>query len=252
MLSGTAPRAKSGAKASGNCEDGTAIFECTAGAGPGTSTFKPALGAQKPLPALGRALQWQKIETKKALRAIGCTYLAYQVEQYLSSKKKSYDGSDTLKMTGVDCIRLEEQVEKFVEFFLRPGQAMSDVSCLGLRKLVELLTLTREITKEMRALTTTTDRIEEFKKNVEKLLQKINDDCPAECSKVPYLHALRDHVAALMEFWHTALGWGYEYFSCMASEHLNKLLKEIEYEETNFGNTSLLQAVVKTRIRAFF
>ena len=28
----------------------------------------------------------------------------------------------------------------------------------------------------------------------------------------------------------------------MASEHLNKLLKEIEYEETNFGNTSLLQA----------
>ena len=38
----------------------------------------------------------------------------------------------------------------------------------------------------------------------------------------------------------------------MASEHLNKLLKEIEYEETNFGTTSLLQAVVKTRIRAFF
>ena len=119
----------------------------------------------------------------EALRAIGCTYLAYQVEQCLSSKKKSYDGSDTLKMTGVDCIRLEEQVEKFVEFFLRPGQAMSDVSCLGLRKLVEMFTLTREITKEMRALTTTTDRIEAFKKNVEKLLQKIKDDCPAECSK---------------------------------------------------------------------
>ena len=188
----------------------------------------------------------------EALRAVGCTYLAYQVEQYLSSKKKSYDGSDTLKMTGVDCIRLEEQVEKFVEFFVPPGQTMSDVSCFGLRKLVELFTLTREITKEMRALTTTTDRIEAFKKNVEKLLQKIQDDCPAECSKVPYLHALRDHVAALMEFWHTALGWGYGYFSCMASEHLNKLLKEIEYEETNFGNTSLLQAVVKTRIRAFF
>ena len=93
-------------------------------------------------------------------------------------KEKSYDGSDTLKMTGVDCIRLEEQVEKFVEFFLRPGQTMSDVSCLGLRNLVELFTLTRKITKEMRALTTTTDRIE----NVEKILQKIKDDCPAECS----------------------------------------------------------------------
>ena len=155
-------------------------------------------------------------------------------------------------MTGVACIRLEEQVEKFVEFFLRPGQAMSDVSCLGLRKLVEMFTLTREITKEMRALTTTTELNKAFEKNVEKLLQKIKDDCPDECSKVPYLHALRDHVAALMEFWHTALGWGYGYFSCMASEHLNKLWKENECEETNFGNTSLLQAVVKTHMRAFF
>ena len=121
-------------------------------------------------------------------------------------------------MTGVDCILLEEQVAQFVEFFLRPGQAMSDVSCLGLQKLVELFTLTRDITKEMRGLAITTERIKAFKKNVEKLFK---DDCPAECSKVPYLHALRDHVAALMEFWHTALGWGYGYFSCMASEHLN-------------------------------
>ena len=44
-----------------------------------------------------------------ALRKIGCTYLAYQVSQYFATKKKSYDGSTTLKMTGADCIKLEEQ-----------------------------------------------------------------------------------------------------------------------------------------------
>ena len=60
------------------------------------------------------------------------------MEQYFQSKKQSYDGSDTLRMTGVDCIRFEQQIEKFVLFFIRPGQSLSDRSCLELRELIEL------------------------------------------------------------------------------------------------------------------
>lgn len=64
--------------------------------------------------------------------SIGCTYLSYQVSQYFKSKKCGYDRSDVMKMTGVDCFRTEEQIEKFVYFFVWPGQCMSDVSCLEL------------------------------------------------------------------------------------------------------------------------
>ena len=189
----------------------------------------------------------------KALASVGCTYLAFQVEHYFKSKKKHYDGSDTLKMTGVDCIRLEEQIEKFALFFVRPGQTLSDRSCVELRHLIELFQLVRDITREMRALETTMERINTFRKNVDKLMELMVAVCPAESvTKVPYLHVLRDHVANIMEFWFRSLGWGYGYFSCMASEHLNKVLKEVEYEETSFGTTSLHQAVRKTRLRAIF
>ena len=101
-----------------------------------------------------------------------------------------------------------------------------------MRSLVELLSLTRGIVKEMRSLTTTPERIKQFRKNVEKLCKKIRDYCPAECTKVPYLHALHDDVA---ESHHGALApstWlGLRvFFWCMVSEHLIKLLKEIEHE----------------------
>ena len=45
------------------------------------------------------------------------------------------------------------------------------------------------------------------------------------------------------------MAWGYGYFSRMAGEHLNKMLKEVEYEETNFSSLSLFR---KARVRAFF
>ena len=156
-------------------------------------------------------------------------------------------------MTGVDCIRLEEQIEQFVSFFVRPGQTLSDPSCMELRHLVDLFQLVRKITTEMRAEETTAERIAQFRMNTEKLRVLMMKCCPAECSsKVPYLHALLDHVADVMQFWHSTMAWGYGYFSCMAGEHLNKMLKEVEYEETNFSSLSLFQAVRKARVRAFF
>ena len=58
-------------------------------------------------------------------------------------------------MTGVDCIWLEEHIEQFVSFFVRPGQTLSDPSCMELRHLVDLFQLVRKITTEMRAEETT-------------------------------------------------------------------------------------------------
>lgn len=143
--------------------------------------------------ALHRTL-WKKISVvvksrdqedllPKALRAIGCTYLGFQVEQYFKNKKKSYDGSDTLRMTGADCIKLEEQIEKFVQFFIRNGQSIDDQedpSCLELRHLVLLFQRAREISRELRSLTTTVERIAAFKENVERLFHLMKNHCPSE------------------------------------------------------------------------
>lgn len=50
-----------------------------------------------------------------ALRAAGCDYMAYQVKSFYESKKKYYDGSETMKVTGEDCRLLEENIDKFVQ-----------------------------------------------------------------------------------------------------------------------------------------
>ena len=50
-----------------------------------------------------------------ALRSAGCDYMAFQMESYYASKKKYYDGSDTLRMTGEDCRTLELNIGKFVQ-----------------------------------------------------------------------------------------------------------------------------------------
>ena len=163
-----------------------------------------------------------------ALREIGCTYLSYQVSRNFATKKKSYDGSTTLKMTGADCIKLEEQIEKFARLFLRPGQMLegNDQSTIELRKPVEMFSLSRKISRELRALETTPERVQVFRVTAEKLFLLMQKHCPAESTKsVLYVHALRDYVTDMMEFWFKLLDWGYGYFSCTASEHLNKQLK---------------------------
>jgi len=54
-----------------------------------------------------------------ALRKIGCNYMAFQMESYNMTKGKEYDGSANLRLTGNDCKRLEDSVDRFCEFFLR-------------------------------------------------------------------------------------------------------------------------------------
>ena len=134
-------------------------------------------------------------------------------------------------MTGAECIKLEEQIEKFARFFLRPGQMLegNDQSTIELRKLVEMFNLSRKISTELRALETTHERVQEFRVNAEKLFLFMQKHCPAESTKsVPYVHAFQDHVPDMMEFWFRLLSPGYSHFPCTASEHLNKQLKEAE------------------------
>jgi len=68
----------------------------------------------------------------------------------------------------------------------------------------------------------------------------------------PYLHILRDHIPKLIKFWFDMFGWGYGYFTCMAGEHLNKQIKQIESNETNRGSDRFLTVLRITRARQFY
>ena len=67
-----------------------------------------------------------------------------------------------MKMTGVDCIRLEEQAEKFVEHFVQPGKTMVHVSSMEMRRLLQVVQALREVSKKLHALATTDERVEAF------------------------------------------------------------------------------------------
>ena len=54
------------------------------------------------------------------------------------SKKKSYDGSETLKMIGNDCKIMEENIDTFLFTFLKPGEVWESESCLKLRQVLDL------------------------------------------------------------------------------------------------------------------
>lgn len=75
---------------------------------------------------------------------------------------------------------------------------------------------------------------------------------PAQCTaKLPYLHIMRDHIGRQMKFWFEMLGWGYGYFSCVASEHLNKMVKTMECGCTNRDERRFLYIMKMFRTQHF-
>ena len=185
-----------------------------------------------------------------ALRKIGCKYLAYQMESYYKSKGKYYDGSDTLRMTGNDCKKFEEGVTLFIAAFTCSddilGVSRSTVKLAQLQKIAQLF---HDIATDLRSTTTTSERVTSFKKRVDQFFGQVQKYFPSEgTAKMHYMHVLRDHVPGLMEFWFTALNWGYGMFSTTAGEHLNKRLKIYEAEHTAQGDDRFARIIRMFRV----
>ena len=66
-----------------------------------------------------------------ALRIAGCDYMAFQMDSYFSSKKKYYDGSAKLRMTGEDCRNLELNIRKFVQVSTEDSARLSVLCFVG-------------------------------------------------------------------------------------------------------------------------
>ncbi|XP_047139031.1 uncharacterized protein LOC124814958 [Hydra vulgaris] len=184
-----------------------------------------------------------------AFRNIGCTYLAYQIEQYFKSKKKNYDGSETLKIIGNDCMLLESNIDTFLHSFLADGENWQDQSALKLRQILDLYRRFASLANDVRS--TTPELTGTFNERCEEYFQKFITYAGSDCTDgMPYLHYLRCHVGKLMVFY-ARFGWGYGMFNCNASEHLNKRIKFSELNETNLDTTRFETIIRLMRLQQF-
>ena len=105
----------------------------------------------------------------------------------------------------------------------------------------------------MRDHNTTAARVNSFQARSENFFQKMKQYGPAQCTaKLPYLHILRDHIHVQLQFWFEMLGWGYGYFSCVASEHLNKVVKTMEWISTNQDDKRFVTITRMLRTQHFY
>ena len=92
-----------------------------------------------------------------------------------------------------------------------------------------------------------------IKERSELFFQKLKEYGPAQCTaNLPYLHILRNHFPQQMQFWFEMLGWGYGYFSSVASEHLNKSIKTLEWSSTNRDTKRFLTITRKIPTQQFY
>ena len=173
----------------------------------------------------------------EALRAIGCTYLAYQSESYFKCKGKNYDGSSSLKMIGNDCKLIELNMKKFLTTFIKADskEIWNSKSFEKLRQVNKLYRLFGDLARDIRSTTANKEWAASFSTRAERFFQKLKTWSGRDSVYgKPYLHVLRDHIGNYMVQWANLVNWGYGLFSCSAGEHLNKTIKVQEMEHTNF------------------
>ena len=189
-----------------------------------------------------------------ALRAISCGYLAYQYESYLKCKGKQYDGSSTLKMIGNDCKLIEQNIQKFLVVFLKldVNETWESKSFEKMRQINTLYQMFKDLAQDIRNVHGDKQRAESFGYRANQFFLKFKSW--AGGSNVygkPYLHIMREHFGSLMVFWNEMCNWGYGYFTCSASEHLNKQIKVMEMDHTNLDENRFFTIIRNMRINQF-
>lgn len=88
--------------------------------------------------------------------------------------------------------------------------------------------------RDIRSVALDVDRIVTFDSRAEKYYPKfINNASNTAVAKLPYLYYVRNHVGDLMVLHSNMFKLGYGAFCCHAGEHLNKLIKTSELNDTN-------------------
>ncbi|XP_066932109.1 uncharacterized protein [Clytia hemisphaerica] len=188
-----------------------------------------------------------------ALRKIGCHYLAFQLDSYFKSKKKYYDGSETLRMIGNDCKLFEDNIDTFLNVFIAErNQSWNDESSERLRHVLKLYKRFKDLARDIRSTHADKERISSFGKRAEEFFRLFVHNAPTDSvNGMPYLHYLRHHLADEMELFSRLFGWGYGIFSTNAGEHLNKVIKQYEMHHTNLDSKRFYTIIQMIRSKQF-
>lgn len=88
--------------------------------------------------------------------------------------------------------------------------------------------------RDIRSVNADTVRICSFTERAEKYFQSfLKSSGTVNLHAKPYLHYLRYHTGDLMVKHFKLFGWGYGVYCCNAGEHLNKIIKTSEIDDTN-------------------
>jgi len=186
-----------------------------------------------------------------ALKTAGCSYMAFQMDKYILSKQKRYDGNEQIRMTGEDCRQLEMNIGKFVQVLCR-GKPLSDASNQGLQHIVSFYSKFHDIAQDLRSTSGNLQRAKSFRSRVNgfvTLFQKVGTH---DCTKrVMYVHVLIDHIPKWIVLWCELMGWGYGIFTTTSGEHLNKQVKLLEIGHSDLSGNRYQQILRMLRVRMF-
>ena len=104
-------------------------------------------------------------------------------------------------MVGQECKQFELNIDKFVQFFQKPGELLSDNSFAKLRIVTTLYRMFNDLAKDIRSKECNMERIDNFGTRAENFFQFFKKNCMGfSTGRKPYLHILRDHIADFMKF----------------------------------------------------
>ena len=156
-------------------------------------------------------------------------------------------------MIGQDCKYFEENIDKFVQTFLKSEEVVSGKSFEKLRQVLQLYRAFKDLAYDVRSTKSDLIRANSFSSRAEAFFQKFKKfSMGKSCARKPYLHYLREHIGDLMIFWGESLGWGYGYFNCNAGEHLNKRIKQLEFSCTNLNQDRFKTIMQTLRVKQFY
>ena len=94
-----------------------------------------------------------------ALRKMGCQYMAFQLESYLKTKGKFYDGSAMFRLTENDCCKLEENIDSFRNVFVgAPSMNENRRARTKVTLFLQLVQLWLPVAHELRDVLSTSER----------------------------------------------------------------------------------------------
>lgn len=119
-----------------------------------------------------------------------------------------------------------------------------------MRTVINFYIMFRDLAEDICSVKYSIEEANSFQDRAETYFKQFKNYSMGTCTaRKPYPHILREHISEFMIFYGESLGWGYDYFTCHAGEHLNKLIKTLEIQGTNLDNNRFISIMKTLRVK---